>query len=191
MIDILRKISITREAIYRAGCKRAEKWMRRIEEYLPKNGRILDIGCGMCAMSKVMCKKHQVTSLDVKNKSFVKDIKPILYDGKRMPFEEKSFDAALVMFILHHTKHQKQVLEEAKRVSKRIIVMEDIFKSTVHKYWTYFLDSVSNLEFFGHPHSNRKDKEWQQFFAELGLKVKSVRYISSMFGWRHAIYVLE
>ena len=35
----------------------------------------------------------------------------------------------------------------------------------------YIIDGLINLEFIGHPHSNKKDEDWLLTFKKLGLRV--------------------
>ena len=95
-----------------------------------------------------------MTALDVANVSFIDSITPVIYDGVAMPFDKASFDVVLLITMLHHTPTPERVLMEAKRVARRIIVIEEIYAQTCDKYLTYFIDSVFNLELFHHPHTD-------------------------------------
>jgi len=66
-----------------------------------KKYTILDLGCGACCNSKKLENLgHRVVSLDVVDKHKCK--KPIIYDGRRIPYHDNSFDIILVSFVLHH-----------------------------------------------------------------------------------------
>ena len=147
-----------------------------IEEFLKREEIILDIGCGSCNIIEVLKERDfNVVALDIKNLSFIEEIKPILYNGKKMPFKDNTFDRSMILTVLHHTDQQKEVLKEAMRVTKnRIIVIEDIYTNKMNKCITQFVDSIINLEIKGHPHSNRTDSEWRLFFKSLGLKIVNV-----------------
>jgi ubiquinone/menaquinone biosynthesis C-methylase UbiE len=147
--------------------------LRKISPYLKKEDRIIDIGCGSCEVCKHLQNDgYAVTPVDVKNRSFFRNIKPIIYDGKKLPFPDNSFDVSLLITVLHHTQDPVAVLSEAKRVSKRIIVMEDLYQGKAQKYLTFAMDSILNLEFFGHPHTNMTKEEWEHLFKELKLTKK-------------------
>jgi len=92
---------------------------------------------------------------------------------------------------LHHTPDPAEILIEAKRVSSRILVFEDIVTSPTHKSLTAALDSLMNLEFYDQPHTNKSDEEWQSTFSQLGLKILGREYKSSAMIMRHALYFLE
>jgi ubiquinone/menaquinone biosynthesis C-methylase UbiE len=129
--------------------------------------------------------------LDVENFSIVDTVLPTLYDGDRMPFKDDQFDTSLILFVLHHTPDPAKVLAEAKRVSKKIIILEDIVTSPTHKSLTAALDSLMNLEFYDQPHTNKSDQEWRAVFENLGLKLLAQEYMSSTMIMRHALYFLE
>ncbi len=134
--------------------------------------RVIDIGCGEGHLSKILKDKgYDVTALDIGDKSQIKDIEPIVYDGTRIPSLDLTYDTALLMTVLHHTSNPHKIIQEALRVAKRVIIIEDIYDTNFEKYKTFLLDSIFNLEFFTHPHSNRKDDEWKSYFQENKIKL--------------------
>ncbi|RMF55023.1 class I SAM-dependent methyltransferase [Candidatus Woesearchaeota archaeon] len=149
--------------------------VKRITKHLKKTDNILDIGSGYGAVSWLLRKQgYKVTPLDVKNKSCTKEIRPIIYNGRKIPFKDKSFDVALLITVLHHTKNPEEVLKEARRVAKRLIVMEETYSNIFQKYVTFIIDSLVNFEFLGHPHTNKTDAEWRRTFRNMGLEVCDV-----------------
>ncbi len=152
--------------------KRAKDIFEKIHPYLQEGDRIIDIGCGGGHVAKIFKNfGYNVVPIDIKNKSYFEDIQPIIYDGNEIPFNNNEFDVSFLINVLHHTKDPIAVLSEAKRVSKRIIVIEDLYKGFLQKYFTFAMDSILNREFFGHPHSNRTEEEWKSTFRKLGLEI--------------------
>ena len=172
---------------------RAHEMVKRIQFYLGPHNKILDIGSGTCNVAEVIMKKgfKNLTMLDVADRSFVPRLKAVLYDGRQMPFDNDHFDVALMLTILHHTESPESIINEAVRVASRLIIIEDIFDNVFHKYATFFFDSLLNLEFFGHPHTNKSDREWRQTFENMGLKVVDAKYQYSHIFFKHATYHLE
>lgn len=141
-----------------------------IDHLLPDTGSILDIGSGRGVVTSVLRERgFAVTPLDVRNRSQEPALSPVVYDGTAIPFPDNAFDCALLLTVLHHTPDPDAVLREAVRVARRIIIIEDVYTNTLQKHTTFFTDSLFNLEFRGHPHSNRTDTEWRQTFERLGL----------------------
>jgi len=192
MVSFLRKFRLTRKLVTLLGKNRTKDVVSRIEKYLEEGDAILDIGAGTGFISKTLLdRKHNVTSLDIANKSFVLEVEPIIYDGEKMLFEENAFDKGLLITILHHTPDPVSVLKEAVRVSRNLVIIEDIYKSTFQKYMTYVLDSLFNLEFLHHPHTNKTDEEWQKLFREVGLELVEVKYNDSNLFLSHGTYFLH
>ena len=185
---------ICRRIFYWRGKSRAQYIIKLIAPYLKHADRIVDIGAGSCNISELLLKKgFKVTPADIEDLSLVNQIKPIIIDGKKLPFKNDAFDVALIIGVLHHTGSPIDIIKEAKRVSPRLIIIEDIYTTRCEKYITYALDSLQNQEFNGHPHSNKTDAEWRLLFHELGLKLREAKY--SHWVWcpplKHATYYLK
>lgn len=165
----------------------------RIARRLVAGEKNLDLGCGnggLCLSLRTL--GHDVTPVDVQNHSFFEEVAPVIYDGAHLPFEDGSFDTVLLITVLHHTPDPDAVLREAMRVSrKRIIVMEDVFQNAVQKHLTFFTDSLVNLEFYGHPHTNRRHEEWVHTFGKLNLHISHYESFRTLLFYRQVIYVLE
>lgn len=148
---------------------RTEDIVGDLAPLLRKGERILDIGAGGCTVAAGLRELgHDIHPVDIRDQSCVPSLRPQLYDGERLPFTDQSFDVALLITVLHHIADPDQTLREAQRVAKRLIIQEDLYNSTWQRYATYAMDSLLNLEFFGHPHTNRNDAGWRAAFARLG-----------------------
>lgn len=154
--------------------------------------KIIDIGCGLGTLSGELMKLgYDVTSVDVKNISIVPEVRPVIYDGQKLPYLDKAFDTALLITVLHHTPCPEKILAEALRVAKKVVVIEDVYNSYFQKHVTFIMDSIMNQEFVGHPHTNKTDLEWKQAFNEIGMHLT---FSSTMPYWRlfsSALYVVQ
>lgn len=194
---ILRKIPFTKKVMTDQYKKRAAQIIKRISPFIGKNEKILDIGTGTGFVVAGLGKKTKaaITGLDVKLNPLNESGNVVIYDGKHIPFKNNSFDSVLLLTVLHHCKHPLQVLDEAKRVSaKKIIIMEDLFNSPIEKGITFVEDSIVNWEFRNHPHSNRDEQGWLTVFKKKRLKVvdfQKFHLICAGFPFRIGIFVLE
>ena len=110
------------------------------------------------------------------------------YDGRKLPFPEKAFDASLFSFVLHHTNNQSELLDEARRVSRRyIFLFEDTPANALEYLFICYNDYYSNiLQGFVRwvkglaprdilkiptPFRFRSIPEWEQLFADRGLRL--------------------
>lgn len=151
--------------------ERAAGMVKKIDPFLVNKRTVLDIGAGTGHISKLLSSDYKVTPLDVRDTSAFQSVEPVIYDGETFPFEDKQFDVSLIITVLHHTRCPEQVLAEANRVSRELIVVEDVYDGTLQKYCTYIMDSVVNFEFFNHPHSNKSSVEWASVFREMNVEV--------------------
>ena len=164
--------------------------VQQIIKNLHHESKVLDVGCGNGLLCKgLMDACYDVTPVDIQNNSFLAEVKPILYDGETLPFDDNQFDTVLLVTVLHHARFPERLLSEGARVATKLIVIEEVFSSLPGKYWAFFIDSLFNFEFRGHPHTNKTNLQWLRVFAEMDLTV-TVNEHSSTFPWlRRVLYV--
>jgi ubiquinone/menaquinone biosynthesis C-methylase UbiE len=171
-----------------------QNWFRkvRIDQLISPDSKVLDFGSGFGSLRRrLLADGFDVTSLDVNGTWYIGNMNDIvLYDGKKIPFPDKTFDVAVVCTVMHHITDTESSLRELKRVCKKIIIVEDVPRDPLHALAIWTLDSIINWEYIGHPHSNKTDEEWQECFERLGMKL--TRHIPLNDGiYNHIIYVLD
>jgi ubiquinone/menaquinone biosynthesis C-methylase UbiE len=191
-LDVLYKYRFSKNLVYEILKARAKALANIVSPYLNKGEIILDIGPASCTVTESLMKQGlKIFPLDIENFSIVDTVLPTIYDGQKMPFKDNQFDTSLILFVLHHTSDPTEVLVEAKRVSRKILVFEDVVTSPAHKHLTAALDNLMNLEFYKQPHSNKRDREWQALFSDLGFKILNREYKNSGVLIKRALYFLE
>ena len=136
---------------------------------------LLDLGCGDMILTEFIHNNSdlRVTGIDTVDSNLSR-LPVLLYDGDRIPFPDRSFDATMVAYVLHHCQDIAAVLSEMKRVTARkLIVFEEIYHRRISKY-------VLNTHDFGNrflstkmeiPCNFMKIEQWYDVFASLDLKV--------------------
>lgn len=176
-------------SIWRADARRK---LALIRDWLSKADNILEIGSGPgSVLREFRAAGYTVEGLDVIDGSYSADLKPALYDGTQMPYASTEFDTALLLTVLHHTENPDAVLSEAARIARRVIIIEDVYSSAWQRKYTKLADSITNLEFFGHPHSNRSDREWKDTFERLNLHLLHDQVHTFAAFFQQAVYVVE
>jgi ubiquinone/menaquinone biosynthesis C-methylase UbiE len=118
-----------------------QAWFDRIRPYLLDTN--LNVGSGHGFFSVAARQVGiSMTSLEVAvPEGSVELDKVVLYGGAHMPFRDRAFDAAVAMYVLHHTSDPSRLLGEMKRVSrKRILLVEELYRHLPGKLGLALLD---------------------------------------------------
>lgn len=101
-----------------------EVFTKYVKTYLPKGGRILDVGCGgghllkeLSSAGDYQCVGQEYSSLvaeSARKQGFDVHAKPLDAIG----FEENSFDAITILYVLEHVAHPEQVLQSCYKLLK-------------------------------------------------------------------------
>ncbi|MBO3699504.1 bifunctional 2-polyprenyl-6-hydroxyphenol methylase/3-demethylubiquinol 3-O-methyltransferase UbiG [Roseivirga sp. E12] len=180
-----------KKIIYKGWYWDAKNKLKRIQPVLTRSGKIVDIGSGYGTVTDLLRRDgYDITPVDVTDHSIREDLKPICYDGTSLPFNENTFDQALLLTVLHHTQNPQAMIAETARVSREVIIIEDVYRNKVQQYLTYFFDSLFNLEFKGHPHTNNTRKGWEAVCKNLGLELKLIRSDRFLLFFRQETYLV-
>lgn len=95
-----------------------------IKKYLPKSySSYLDIGCFDGSITSTISKYLRTTNKDLKTCGIDitqhylgDDFEYKIYNGKRIPYDDNTFDVITIFMVLHHIRNLKQYLTEVFRV---------------------------------------------------------------------------
>ena len=122
-----------------------KEWEREVIGYFPSGARLLDIGCGLGREAFPLSDLgYDVVGIDISREviSQVRQLSAekgykipfILYDGKKLPFPDDSFDAALIWAqtfgLLYGGAYRRDYLAECRRVLKT----GGLFSFSAHDY---------------------------------------------------------
>lgn len=163
---------------------RAYDMALEIARVLPPKADVLDVGCGngFIAHHLVGILRSRVVGLDV-GKATVAPIDYLPYDGRHFPVRDRSFDAVLLCYVLHHAQDARVVLNEVARVLHEkglAIIYEDI----PHVWWDRIVCRVHNLQWHKRtgPCTFRMGEDWRHVFNLAGFELLSERELSR---WRN------
>ena len=151
------------------------KWFLKFEPFL--FGRILKVGNGLGYFAAFMGESgYQPTVIDIQiNEDAPNRDEILVYDGKTFPFDDQSFDCVVCTLVLHHTPCPYEIIEEMRRVGKRIIIFEETYDNFLSKLDLVYRDIYVNTSagqpstiFWG---SYFRRGELERYFKEEGLKI--------------------
>jgi ubiquinone/menaquinone biosynthesis C-methylase UbiE len=129
--------------------RRTVRLSTHIRSLMQPGKAVLDVGCGDGTISSMIAADGSVTvrGIDVLLRETTK-IPVSLFDGKKIPFEDGSFDYVLFIDVLHHTDNIQELLSEALRVAKIGVIIKDHFCNNKLDYlFLKFMDDVGNKRF--------------------------------------------
>lgn len=173
----------------------AKRMCQDCQQFIEKKSKILDLGCGSGIVSKAFQDffQSQVIGVDIIDRRVFKiPFKKI--DGSNLPFLKNDFDTVLIAYVLHHARNPEALLKEAKRVTKsRILIYEDVSEGLISRL-ACKLHGVTFDKFVGNRNKTifKTEKEWQDVFEKLNLKLIFKKRINSKFSpIAKELFVLE
>jgi ubiquinone/menaquinone biosynthesis C-methylase UbiE len=117
--------------------RRARQLIEQVGEWLPTEGPVLDLGSGTGHLSAQLERELglEVVAADVSDLHVVGRPPVLIADGV-LPFEEGTFSAALLFFMLAYPNDPTGVLAEAARVTRgHIILVQSIHSGRLGYAW--------------------------------------------------------
>ena len=153
--------------------------IRRLSEILasliPSDCSLLDVGCGDGRLAHSLLEKRpdlQIEGVDVR----VREKTWLLvkaFDGTHLPYAAASFDAVMLIDVLHHTRDPLPLLQEAVRVSRRCLVVKDhVLAGPAAAARLRLMDSVGNARHgVSLPYNYLSAGQWAALRHDLNVRV--------------------
>jgi SAM-dependent methyltransferase len=102
--------------------------VRLISPHLKPGARVLDVGCGFGhlgrALMDALSDSVQVEGAESAARGS-ELIRVTAFDGIRMPWPDRTFDAVILADVLHHDHDPERLLRECVRVSRNLVIVKD------------------------------------------------------------------
>jgi SAM-dependent methyltransferase len=154
--------------------RRVHRLVRHLDEIIPHNALVLDIGCGDGQLAASLREKRPditIEGLDVlkREKTWI----PVrAFDGMTIPHETASVDVVMFIDVLHHVYEPFHLLREAVRVSRGAIVIKDhLCDGWLAGPTLRFMDRIGNTRYgVAVPDNYWRMNQWETTFHALALK---------------------
>jgi SAM-dependent methyltransferase len=116
--------------------------LQELEEvlpHLPRGGRVLDIGAGTGAQARELAARGwSVVAVDLPSSRYAQDrvFRVRDYDGRKLPFPDRSFDVVFSSNVLEHIQELDALLAETQRVLRRGGIAIHVQPTTTWRLWT-------------------------------------------------------
>ena len=185
-----------------------QKKAASLEKYLVRECKLVDVGCGDGRFAKFLQSHFSCQVLGIDTINYLSTAIPFqAYDGGIIPLEDKSFDVAICLAVIHHTNDPELILKELHRIAKKVILIEDYCSNTLGKVGLhlndYFTNVFQNLYkcWSGYRKKSVFQMQWQlKFKTEQELRAIFDRYEMRLIhfhrtkkswkGMSHGVYVL-
>jgi 2-polyprenyl-3-methyl-5-hydroxy-6-metoxy-1,4-benzoquinol methylase len=126
---------------YNERKKYFERIYLKLKKFIPENGKLLDIGCGVGIFMEMMKeKKYEVIGYEISQFAIEFCKKKGLKVFDSLNFSEKTFDIITIMDVIAHVKNPIIYLDEIKKILKKNGIL--IIKTPLHSNYMFFISNT-------------------------------------------------
>ena len=123
----------------------------------PRYRRVLDVGGGTGVIAQAIRRLFpvdRVASVDVEDRFLPGlDVETATFDGRRLPFDDASFDCVVFNNVIHHVlpQHRAPLLRECRRIAPAggVLIKDHLAAGPLDHLRLMALDAIGNVPFHG------------------------------------------
>jgi SAM-dependent methyltransferase len=156
---------------------------------------VIDVGSGdgyLGAVLQTFRPRTRVTGVETQVRALTRPgFEPIVFDGRHLPFEDRSFDVAILSNVLHHADDQMALFGETCRVTRDRVIIKDHLARHLLDHWKLaLLDVLGNRRFGADTRGEYRSRaQWSAMFsAAPGARVRWYEGLSFRTGVLAAVF---
>jgi len=167
--------------------RRVQALAENIAAMLPAGTRtLLDVGCGDGTLARAVVRRRpEIEATGVEVRARPQTAIPVReFDGRQLPFADRSFDVAMLVDVLHHAEEPHLLLGEVARVAANCVIIKDhLTGAWLSHERLRLMDWVGNI---GHGVPLRyaywSPAQWEEAFRTAGLREVERRERLGLYG---------
>jgi SAM-dependent methyltransferase len=164
-----------------AGGRRLRILAEILAPLLPRDARVLDVGCGdgrLALRIRALRPDLVIEGAEVKPRAGTA-IPVAAFDGRVLPFTDGAFDAVLSVDTLHHAEDPEAVLGECARVSPVVVLKDHLRDAWLARPTLRFMDWLGNRRHgVAVPDDYWPRQRWEEAFTRAGLEVETLHTVA-------------
>jgi SAM-dependent methyltransferase len=158
--------------------RRVQVLAKHVASLIPAGARVLDVGCGDGILD-CLVSEHRP---DVSIQGIEVLVRPTTrvpvrkFDGFHIPYPDASFDAVMLIDVLHHTIDPFVILREARRVAHTILIKDHFRDGLLADATLRFMDWFGNARHgVALPYNYWSKAQWEAAFTRMHLQVHELK----------------
>ncbi len=176
--------------------------LSKVIDAIPPWSKVLMIGpwrgFGSFYLQKAWYQVSNIDVVDTIHPQLRHMISTQVYDGSVLPYEDQTFDTVIAMYVLHHIWTKDDIppfLQEMKRVSKRLIIIDESWDTRRQKVQLFSYDLWYNLLGNGNfsVDTNAYLKTWElsEMLDKIGCQTQVYEEDTSPWGKYNLVYAVS
>lgn len=156
--------------------RRSRVLASHLGRFIPPGARVLDVGCGDGLIDRLIMNETGVTIEGIDTLVRPRTHIPVqVFDGKTIPHPDLSFDTVMFVDVLHHTENPADLLAEAARVGRSVLIKDHLRKGFLARPTLRLMDWVGNAHHgVALSYNYLSWAEWNEAFKTANLRVRQI-----------------